>query len=180
MGIAIVLTAIAILCRLLPPELGIWNFVPMGAVALYAGARLPRRWAWIVPVAAMALSDLALPQVTLLTRLIGYVTFGMATLLGPLAARPGDGLRRRILLLPALSLGVSIGFFLTSNFATWAEGLLYPLTLQGLLTCYYMGLPFIRNTVAADLLGTAILFGLGPIVERAYERQTRLQPVERA
>ena len=32
----------------------------MGAVALYAGARLPRRWAWVVPIAAMALADLAL------------------------------------------------------------------------------------------------------------------------
>ena len=34
------------------------NAVAMGALALYAGARLPRRWAYLVPIVAMAASDL--------------------------------------------------------------------------------------------------------------------------
>jgi hypothetical protein len=176
MGTAIVLTVIAVLFRLLPPHLGTWNFVPMGAVALYAGSRLPRRWAWAVPVAAMVLSDLALAHDPPLTRFTIYATFGLTTLVGPLANRP----KHRILLLPALSLGASGLFFLTSNFATWAEGLNYPRTLDGLILCYYRALPFIRNTVASDLLGTAALFGLGPMFERAYERLLRTRLAKRA
>jgi hypothetical protein len=178
MGTAIVLTVIAVLCRLLPPQLGIWNFVPMGAVALYAGARLPRRWAWIVPVAAMALSDLALAHVPPQTRFTGYAAFGLTTLLGQFAMRPAPPWR--ILLLPVLSLGASIFFFLTSNFVVWTEGLLYPFTFEGLITCYYRALPFFKNTAAADMLGTAILFGLGPIFERCCERLTLARLAKRA
>jgi hypothetical protein len=88
--------------------------------------------------------------------------------------------RRRLALLPALSLGTSLIFFVTSNFATWAEGLLYPRTFSGLMTCYYMALPFLRNTVVADLLGTALLFSIGPILENAYERLNRPRPIENA
>ena len=53
-----VLVVIAVLCRLASSAFHWWNFVPMGAIALYAGARLPRRWAWLVPVSAMVFADL--------------------------------------------------------------------------------------------------------------------------
>jgi hypothetical protein len=57
---AFVLVVLAVVCRLTSPILSTWNFVPMGAVALYAGSRLPRLWAWLVPVSAIILSDLVL------------------------------------------------------------------------------------------------------------------------
>ena len=37
-----------------------WNAVPLMAIALYAGARLPRRWAIAVPLATMITSDIVL------------------------------------------------------------------------------------------------------------------------
>jgi len=37
-----------------------WNLVPVGALALFVGARLPSLWAWLVPLAAMVVSDLLL------------------------------------------------------------------------------------------------------------------------
>jgi hypothetical protein len=37
-----------------------YNFVPIGALALYAGARLPRRMAFLIPLAVLALSDVAI------------------------------------------------------------------------------------------------------------------------
>ncbi|MGZ3316604.1 MAG: DUF6580 family putative transport protein [Isosphaeraceae bacterium] len=54
---ALFLIAIGAIYRLVPHP---WNLVPMGALSLYAGASLPRRWAWAVPVAAMGLSDLVI------------------------------------------------------------------------------------------------------------------------
>ena len=41
------------------------------------------------------------------------------------------------------------------------------MTLAGLLECYSLGIPFFGRTILADLAGTALLFGLGPLVERA-------------
>lgn len=167
----ILLVGLAVACRLLSPEYHIWNFVPAGAVALYAGARLPRRWAWVVPFAAMFLSDLWLGYgerypLFNLTRWTIYATLAATTAIGFLARSP----RVRPWMLPGLSLLASTLFFLTSNLSTWAEGVLYPMTWSGLATCYVMAIPFFWNTLAADLMGTCVLFGLGAALERAAGR----------
>ncbi len=172
---AIALVVLAIFCRLASPILHTWNFVPMGAVALYAGARLPRRWAWLVPVAALVLSDIVLDYgrsrpLFELSRWTVYVTIAATSLLGPLAKLPKIGRW----LLPFLALGGSTVFFLTTNLATWAEGRLYPLTWPGLVECYTLALPFFGKTILADLLGTGLLFSLGPVFERLAGRL--LQP----
>ncbi len=134
---AIVLTLMAVLFRVFASAFHIWNFAPLGAVSLFAGSRLPRRWAWAVPLAAMAISDYFIDHdryrpLFELTRWTIYATFAATTLLGPLANRPRLG----PWLLPVLSLSGSIVFFLTSNLATWGEGLLYPMTFSGLIDCY--------------------------------------------
>jgi hypothetical protein len=171
---AFVLSVLAVLLRVFSSTYHVWNFVPLGAVSLFAGSRLPRRWAWVVPIVAMAISDYLIDQDRYRplfepTRWTIYATFAAMTLLGPLANRPKFGRW----LLPFLSLGGSTVFFITSNLATWAEGRLYPMTFSGLSLCYAQAIPFFGNTVVADLLGTAVLFGLAPIVERAAQRVTR-------
>jgi hypothetical protein len=171
---AIVLTALAIMFRMFSASFQVWNLVPMGAISLYAGARLPRRWAWAVPLCAMVLSDLMLesgrnPFYVWTTRLVVYGAFAAITLLGPLANRPKIGRW----LLPVLAAGGSVFFFVTTNFAVWTEGVHYPLTAAGLLDCYVKGLMMLRNTVVADLIGTAVLFGIGPVWERAWLRLAR-------
>jgi hypothetical protein len=173
---AIALTLLAVICRLCSASFQVWNFVPMGAVALYAGARLPRRWAWIVPIAGMVFSDILLDYGTHrpvfeLTRWMIYATFAATTLLGPIANRPKIG----PLMLPILTLTASMLFFLASNFGTWTEGLLYPLTLPGLAACYVAAIPFFGRTITADLVGTGLIFGLGALIERAAQRSATVQ-----
>lgn len=160
------LIALGAIYRLVPHP---WNAVPMGALSLFAGAKLPRKWAWIVPVAAMGLSDAVLDYATGrplfdLSRWLIYGTYALTTLLGPLARRPKAG----PFLLPLLSLAASCLFFLTSNFAWawWAESH-YPHTFAGIMACYVAAIPFFHTTVLADLAGTAVLFGSGALLERA-------------
>jgi hypothetical protein len=172
---AIVLTVIALVFRVFSASFAVWNFVPMGAVSLFAGSRLPRRWAWVVPVVAMVISDVLLDYgrhrpVFELTRWTIYATFAAITLLGPIANWPKFGRW----FLPGLAVSGSVFFFITSNLATWGEGLLYPMNLQGLVACYVRAIPFFYpNTFVADLLGTAVLFGLGPVFERAASMLVR-------
>jgi hypothetical protein len=170
---AFVLTVLAVLFRVFSATYQVWNFAPMAAISLYAGSRLPRRWAWVVPVVAMVASDLLLDQGRYrpafeLTRWTIYTTFAVTTLLGPLANWPRFGRW----LLPILSVTGSLLFFVTSNLATWGEGLLYPMTFTGLIACFVAAIPFFGNTIAADLIGTAALFGLGPVFERAARSVT--------
>lgn len=172
---AISLIALAVVYRLTPHP---WNATPMGALSLYSGAKLPLRWAWLVPVGAMALSDLVLDYGTgrplfEFSRLAVYGVLGLLTLMGPLANRTKFGPA----LLPALSLSASGLFFLVSNFGVWAEGLMYPMNGAGLVACYAAGLPFFDRTVLADLIGTAVLFGFGSAFHYSYSAiAARLQP----
>jgi hypothetical protein len=156
----------------------------MGALALFAGASLSRRWAWLVPVAAMGLSDFVLDSFygrALLdpSRFLIYATYAGTTLLGPLANRPKVG----PWLLPGLSLVASVLFFLTSNFGAWLiPEMNYPRNLAGLLASYAAGLPYFDRTVLADLIGTGVLFGAGALLARATHLlvpvRTTLEPVD--
>jgi hypothetical protein len=94
-------------------------------------------------------------------------------LLGPVANWPKFG----PWLLPFVSVTGSTLFFVSSNLATWGEGLLYPMTFAGLMACFVAAIPFFGNTIAADLIGTAVLFGLGPVFERAARSVTRPRTV---
>ncbi|MBX6313943.1 MAG: hypothetical protein IRY99_13655 [Isosphaeraceae bacterium] len=159
MGTAIVLIAFGVLARLVPHPS---NAVPLGALALYAGAKLPRRWALAVPLGALLLSDLALGDGSVRpflhpTKLAIYVTYILIALAGRL--RPGAAS-------PAVRCGMAAGasvlFFVTTNFAVWAtdDGTMYPPTSAGLAACYLAGIPFFRNNLMAELIGTGLLFGL--------------------
>lgn len=166
MTTAIVLIVIGAISRLLPHPP---NFVAMGALALFAGARLPKRWAWAVPLLAMIASDLIIDWVKgnpiyVVARLISYASFALIVPLGFLARRTDRALPLRWL---GLSVGASTLFFLASNFGVWitpvvgqVPELLYPATFAGLVQCYAAALPFFGNTLAADLAGTGVLFGL--------------------
>ena len=83
MTTALTLICLGVLTRLVPHPP---NFVPMGAIALYAGARLPRRLAWIVPMLAMALSDVVIDGgfdgFLYIGRWVSYATFALVVGLG--------------------------------------------------------------------------------------------------
>jgi hypothetical protein len=50
-------------------------------------------------------------------------------------------------------------FFLATNFAVWAFSPMYEKTLEGLVLCYTMAIPFFHNTVAGDLIWSGAIFG---------------------
>lgn len=166
---ALVLMVLGVMSRLLPHPP---NAVAMGALALYAGARLPRRWALAVPLVAMLLSDLMLDFGTsrsLLSpvRLTSYATFAVIVILGRLPRRDAGPLVR-----VELSLVASLLFFLTTNLAVWLWGELYPRTADGLALCYAAAIPFLGNTLLADLGGTLVLFGGDALLKHAFRRKS--------
>jgi hypothetical protein len=180
--------ALAVLVRVLPYlwDRGtdadyVWNLMPVGALGLFAGARLRSRWALVVPLLAMLVSDLLLVR-PLAARGFGafswgtpliYASFAVYALLG----RGARGAGWPLSLVPVCLAG-SVQFFLVSNFLVWAggDGTLYPRTLAGLAECYTMALPFLKNTAGGDLLFTGLFFGLHAVLARALERGKASQP----
>lgn len=167
------------LTRILPH----WpNFTAMGAVCLFGGACLRPRWAaFLVPLAALVLSDLYLAAFvygfsSLRSVGVSYALFALITALGMLLGRRVTG--ARVLLAAVAS---STLFFLGSNFAVWWLGHRYPHTLAGLHACYLAGLPFAWNMLAADLVYSGLLFGGWALLQRSIPAlRDSPSPAERA
>lgn len=143
------------------------NFVPVGAMALFGAAALPKRWLmFIVPMLAFYLSDVVLNN-TLYASYYDGIHLGTSLYtLGALAAMVALGaglLRGRAfswLRIGGSALGATAIFYLVTNFGVWAGGMMYPKTGAGLLAAYAAGLPFVLNSLLANLLFSAILFGI--------------------
>ncbi len=153
--IGMILAAAAM--RLLPHPS---NFTPIGALALFAGAYFDdKRWAFIVPLGAMFLSDL----------LIGFHS-QMPLVYGAFAVIVAMGFwlkeKKSAANIAGASLVAASFFFVVSNFSVWLFDGLYPLTLQGLVSCYIAAIPFFQNTVAATLAYSALLFGGFALAEK--------------
>jgi hypothetical protein len=153
---AVVLVIVGVLLRLAPHP---WNMTPVGAAALFAGARLPLPVSIGVPLATMIASDLVIG-----VHGLWWATWGACVL----AVVIGTWLRRRrgVGVVAGAAVASSFVFFAVTNLAVWAEGLLYPRTAQGLLDCFVAAIPFWRNSLVGDLLWTGVLFGGWALAER--------------
>lgn len=123
------------------------NFAPITAIALFGGMYLSKKYALIVPLVIMVISDYFLGFHD--TILFVYVSFFISGLLGLWVRRDKNALR--ILTVTLLS---SVIFFLITNFGVWFMGNMYQRTTNGLITAYVMAIPFFRNTIMGDLLYT--------------------------
>jgi hypothetical protein len=136
------------------------NFTPIGAMALFGGAYFGRRaLAFAAPLGALLLSD----------AIIGFHS-GMAYVYASVAMIVLIGWAVRARMTP-LGIGAaavlsSVLFFLVTNFGVWLKGIYYPQTLAGLADCYVAAIPFFQNTLAGDLVFTALLFGGFALIER--------------
>ena len=147
-GIALSLIALAVVLRVLPHPA---NFAPIAAVAIFGGAVLPRRFAVWVPLLAMVVSDTIIGYYP--TMPITWACYVLIALASSVYLRRGGFVKGA-----ALTLSASIFFFVVTNFAVWAFDGMYAHTWQGLAQCYYMALPFFRNTLLSDASYTVGLF----------------------
>ena len=136
------------------------NFVPIGALALWAGVYLPKRYSIFLPLAAMLISDYFVGFYDWRLMAVVYASFVLITLIG-WAIRKHKSASNILL----ASLTGSVIFFITTNFAVWYFSEWYPHTPQGLMLSYTMAIPFFRNSLLADLFYNASFFGVYKFVE---------------
>lgn len=159
--VAALLVAIGVVGRWGQPD---WCVTPLMAVGLLAGYTLPRRWALVVPLAAMLLSDGLLPSYgSTVVALSVYAAMAVPALLGAWLRRPVASTSVGAARLLGLSAVPAVVFFLTTNFAVWASQSLYPKTAVGLAECYVAALPFFRRMLVGDLAYTGVLFAAAAI-----------------
>lgn len=167
------LIVLAIASRLVPHPA---NFAPMLSVGLFGGALfMNKKWAYIIPLAAIWLSDLVIMNVVYGQYYEHFVWFyegwywqyGLYLLM-PLLS--GWVFKKDITLgkITGISAASAVLFFIVSNFGTWVGGLLYPMTMDGLMTCYVMALPYFKGTLMSNLFYSGVLFGTYYLAEQRF------------
>jgi hypothetical protein len=143
-----ILIAIGVLSRLLPHAP---NMTAVGAVAFFSGAKFDSRKAVLATLAIMLISDMCIGFHSLM-----WATYGsmiLAVFMGRwIGQKRGMG---RIVGGVFVS---SLIFFIITNFTVWATTPLYPKTIDGLITCYVMALPFFRNSIVGDMIFSFLFF----------------------
>jgi len=160
----LLLTALAVASRLLwhPP-----NFTAIDAIAIFAGARLlDRKLAFLLPLTAMAISDLALQLSTGMGLHSGmwvvYLAIACTTGLGMLARGRGQWA------LAGAGVAGATLFFALTNLAVWATSGMYTLDFAGLSQCFAMAIPFYQWQLAGVLFYGAVLLGTEALVTRRF------------
>ncbi len=143
----LLIVILAALARVIPHPP---NFAPIGGIALFSGANYKKINAFIIPLGAMLLADFFLGFHVTVPYV--YFSFFLIVLLGKTLK---DFKLPRLL---AASLFSSILFFLITNFGVWATSGMYIKNINGLINAYFMGLPFLRNTLLGDLFYSFSLF----------------------
>ncbi len=137
------------------------NFAPIMAIALFGGAVFTdRRLAFLVPMAAMLVSDLILglhAQMWLV-----YGCFAIVVSMGMLLGRRG------VLPLLGATLAGSVLFFLATNLGVWAFSGLYLHDMAGLVACYSAAIPFFHNSLLGNLFFVSVLFGGLAMLEQRF------------
>jgi len=144
------------------------NISPIMAIAIFGGALFDnKKIAFIAPLAAMFLSDLFLGFS--LISLFVYSAFILGIFIGFMIK---NNLKVRNIIIASLS--GSVIFFLITNFGSWMIDPMYqPLSIESLMRCYTLAIPFFRNTLIGDVVYVAVLFG-------SYSLATRFLPLTEA
>ncbi|MFO7447016.1 MAG: DUF6580 family putative transport protein [Ignavibacteriaceae bacterium] len=145
------------------------NFTAVGAIALFGGAYFSRKsFAYIVPVAAMLLSDLFIgfhPGMYAV-----YISFALIVLIG-MTLRNNKKISRVF----AASLAASVSFFIITNFVQWLTDPFYAKTTAGLVQCYTLAIPFFQYTVIGDLCFVGLMFGVFEIAKAKIPSLARIE-----
>jgi hypothetical protein len=170
----IILTAS--LSRLLPHP---FNFAPIGAMALFGGAYFSNRLlAFVIPMLSLLIGDILMGIKDPLYAdymfdggfLMIYFCFALVTMLGTLLRN-----NKPVFRIYLFSIVSSLIFFIVSNFFSWLGiGMsLYPLTFEGLVSCYVNAVPFFKTTLLGDLFYNTIFFGVFYLIGLRFPKLAR-------
>lgn len=146
------LVAVGVMGRLLPH---FPNATPITAITLAARKQVGAVWAFVIPTAAMLLSDAVIGFYDWKILFSVYISFLLIGCLSLLVQKNSHPLKIII-----LAIAASVLFFLVTNFAVWLFSPWYEKSISGLIYCYTLGIPFLRNMVIGDIAYTVTILGI--------------------
>ena len=128
------------------------NFTPILATAIFTPYIIKDKWiAMSIPLLAMFIADIIIGFHPYMFWVYGAI--GISTLLSYWSMR----FNKKYMQLAIMALVSSILFFIITNFGVWTIWDYYPKTINGLVLCYTMAIPFFQNTIYGTIIYTAII-----------------------
>ena len=166
LSIALLFILIGISLRLLPHPP---NFAPIAALALFGGVYLSRKIAFILPMAAMMISDIFIGYYEFGLMIFVYGSFLLCVILAFWLKK-----HKKWYTVLGSSLFAALIFFFLTNFAVWIFTPWYAKTFAGLIQCYLIALPFFRNTLLGNLFYVTAFFGAYEIIKVWISKKFRI------
>ena len=146
------------------------DFTPIGAMALFGGCYFGDKWkAYLVPLVALFLSDVVLNFFVYGEHTLFYSgfywiygTFALMVMVGTFIKKVNFG---NIIL---ASIVAALLHYIITDFGTWIDGRMYPLTQEGFYACYAAALPYLKNMLVANLIFGGAMFGAFEWAQRRF------------
>jgi hypothetical protein len=169
------LVALIVVGRYLPHAA---NFTPAAAAGLFAAYYFRNRLTAVaVPLTGMLLSDMLLDMPYHLgTMAVVYAAIALPALVAGSWLRNASKHRwSHALKAFAGTVGASMLFFISTNFAVWAFDGLYAHNMTGFVACYAAAVPFLKWTLAGDLSFGLLLFGGAAALQHIVAARQKVQ-----
>lgn len=160
--ILVSLIVLAILSRWIPHPP---NMTALSAVALFGSVHLNNKYVGILALlTALLISDMALGFYSGMWFV--YAAFILIFMLGQIMLKTQSALQ-----VTASAVTSSLVFFAITNLGVWVSGNLYPMTATGLMECFLLAIPFLKNQLIGDFLYSAVLFGSYAYYQKSVQSQ---------
>ena len=135
------------------------NFTPILSIALFSGLCFKNKFSFLVPLLIMIFSDFFIGNFDMAVWV--YPCLLIIFYLGKYF-KTSFNFKNVII----SSFIASILFFLISNFGVWIVG--YPKNISGFVNCYFMAIPFYKNTLLSTMMYSSCLYFMYEILLRKY------------
>lgn len=147
--LSLVLITFAIASRLFLQDLP--NVETITITALLAGSLLGGGYALVIPLTAIAITDIWIGNNSIL--MFTWSAWAIVGLSGLWLKKQRKDTWRFSLQLTGLGVAASLFFYVWTNFGVWLMWpKMYPMTPAGLWQCYVMGLPFLKYNLLGNLV----------------------------
>ena len=140
------------------------NFTPILSIALLSNLYIKNKFSILLPLSIMLISDIILGGNPMAHWI--YVSILLIVILGHYVKNS----YQNILLTSTMA---SLIFFIVSNFGVWLNGG-YSYTIEGLLICYYMALPFFKNTLLSTIIFSSLIYFVSKYVIYLMSKNKKL------
>ena len=146
------------------------DFTPIGAMALFGGCYFSDKWkAYLVPLLTLWLTDLVLNYIYMHQFVLFYDGFAWTYGAFALMVLVGTFIKKvNIRNVVLAGIVTALLHYVITDFGTWLDGRMYPLTWQGFTACYIAALPYLQRMLAANLMFGGLMFGAFEWAQKKY------------